>query len=120
MASSGTYSFGCPTLVMLDRVSNRWSVLILSLLMERPRRFNQLRRELGGISQKMLSQTLKVLERDGFVSRLAEPTVPVTVIYSLNPLGASLLETVGALRDWSEANYPDVLCAREQFDHAHV
>lgn len=76
----------CPTRQILDRIGDKWATLILLMLAQGPRRFNDLRRRIGGISQKMLSQTLKSLERDGLVHRSAFATVPVTVEYRLTPL----------------------------------
>jgi DNA-binding HxlR family transcriptional regulator len=79
------YAATCPTRLVLDRVADKWAVLILGSLSEEPVRFDELRRLIEGVSQKMLSQTLKSLERDGLVSREAIPTVPVTVEYSVTP-----------------------------------
>lgn len=98
------YAAACPTRMVLDRVADKWSVLVLGLLAKGPRRFNQLRRQIEGLSQKMLSQTLKGLERDGLVSRQAIPTVPVTVEYRLTPLGQTLTATVEALQGWAETH----------------
>src|SRR6202008_392762 len=81
------YSADCPTRQILDRVGDKWAVLILLLIGHEPMRFNALRRAIEGISQKMLSQVLKSLERDGLIRRRAIPTVPVTVEYSITPLG---------------------------------
>lgn len=106
----------CPTRQVLDRVADKWSVLILILLKEEKRRFNALRREIGGISQKMLSQTLKGLERDGLVSRTAYPTVPVTVEYAITPLGATLAQAVDGLRAWAEGNLEAVSHAQRRYD----
>ena len=96
------YAATCPTRLVLDRVADKWAVLILGSLRDQPVRFNELRRMIEGISQKMLSQTLKSLERDGLVSRKAIPTVPVTVEYSITPLGRTLSATVDSLRVWAE------------------
>lgn len=84
------YAAQCPTRLVLDCIADKWAVLILGLLRERPWRFNALLRQIEGLSQKVLSQTLKRLERDGLLSRTAYPTVPVTVEYALTPLGDSL------------------------------
>ena len=84
------YSSDCPTRMVLDRVADKWAVL--GLLMDGPVRFNSLRRTVEGISQKMLSQTLKSLERDGLVSRKAIATVPVTVECAITPLGSGLID----------------------------
>ena len=84
------YAAKCPTRQALDRIADKWTALIIGLLAERPLRFGELRRAIEGISQKMLTQTLKSLERDGLVLRRAFPTVPVTVEYSLTKLGYTL------------------------------
>src|ERR1700730_4598488 len=102
------YQADCPTRVILDRIGDKWAVLALGLLQDEPVRFNQLRRRIEGISQKMLSQTLKSLERDGLVGRRAIATVPVTVEYSLTPLGRTLSATLDALRDWAEDHIGEV------------
>lgn len=112
------YAADCPTRVILDRVGDKWAVLLLLLLMEAPRRFNELRRCIGGISQKMLSQTLKSLERDGLVRRRAIATVPVTVEYSITPLGTTLAQAVDPLRQWAENNLKDVQAAQRRYDSA--
>jgi DNA-binding HxlR family transcriptional regulator len=114
------YNANCPTRLILDRVGDKWAVLLLGLLMERPRRFNELRRSVGGISQKMLSQTLKSLERDGLVRRHAIATVPVTVEYSITPLGATLADAVDPLRQWAENNLRDVQAAQRRYDSAKM
>ena len=112
------YNADCPTLLVLDRIANKWAVLAIAALYREPRRFNQLRREIGSISQKMLSQTLKGLERDGIISRQAFATVPVTVEYSMTDLGRTLAETVDQLRIWSEKNIDTVLDAQTNYDSA--
>lgn len=112
------YDANCPTRVILDRIADKWAVLVLGILFSGPVRFNELRRRIDGVSQKMLSQTLKSLERDGLVSRKATPTVPVTVEYSITPLGATLAATVDGLRIWAESNIDDVLAAQKRYDAA--
>ena len=112
------YAHACPTRMVLDRIADKWAVLVLGLLGEGPVRFNQLRRQIEGISQKMLSQTLKSLERDGLVSRRATPTVPVTVEYSITPLGETLSATVDNLRIWAETHMEQVLLSQQQYDAA--
>jgi DNA-binding HxlR family transcriptional regulator len=111
-----TYSTDCPTRLVLDRIADKWAVLVLGLLGNGPVRFNRLRRQIEGISQKMLSQTLKSLERDGLVSRKVTPTVPVTVEYSITPLGETLSATVDSLRIWAETHMEKVLVAQRQYD----
>jgi DNA-binding HxlR family transcriptional regulator len=110
------YSSDCPTRQILDRVGDKWAVLILLLLRKQPTRFNQLRRTIEGISQKMLSQVLKSLERDGLIRRRAIATVPVTVEYSITPLGATLAAAVDPLRDWAEHHLKEVLVAQRRYD----
>jgi DNA-binding HxlR family transcriptional regulator len=110
------YSADCPTRQILDRVGDKWAVLILLLLRDEALRFNQLRRDIEGISQKMLSQVLKSLERDGLVRRHAIATVPVTVEYSITPLGRTLAAAVDPLRDWAQRNLKDVLAAQRRYD----
>jgi DNA-binding HxlR family transcriptional regulator len=102
--------------MILDRVADKWAVLVLGLLMDAPVRFNQLRRAIEGISQKMLSQTLKSLERDGLVSRKAIATVPVTVEYAITPLGLTLAATVDALRVWAETHMEEVTASQQRYD----
>lgn len=108
------YSANCPTRVVLDRVADKWAVLVLGLLADGPVRFNRLRRRIEGVSQKMLTQTLKNLEADGLVTRTVFPTVPVTVEYALTPLGESLAPALDALRRWAEDNIEAVLAARSR------
>lgn len=110
------YEERCPTRMLLDRIADKWAVLILARLRGEPVRFNQLRRDIRGISQKVLSQTLKKLERDGLISRTVFATVPVTVEYALTPLGETLNETVAALARWAEHNMDSVLAAQAAYD----
>ncbi|XKY24839.1 helix-turn-helix transcriptional regulator (plasmid) [Pseudomonas luteola] len=111
-----TFSADCPTRRILDRIADKWTVLILDLLLESPLRFNELLRRIGGLSQKMLSQTLKTLERDGLVLRTAFPTVPVTVEYRITELGVTLAETLQPLRLWAEANMEAIDQAQLRYD----
>jgi DNA-binding HxlR family transcriptional regulator len=110
------YAAECPTRQILDRVGDKWAVLILLLVREEPMRFNALRRAIEGISQKMLSQVLKSLERDGLIKRRVFATVPVTVEYSITPLGQTLASAVDPLRDWAEQNLKEVLAAQRRYD----
>ncbi|MBL8554397.1 MAG: helix-turn-helix transcriptional regulator [Phenylobacterium sp.] len=103
-------------LLLLDRVANKWAVLVMATLWKGPLRFNELKRTVGGISQKMLSQTLRGLERDGLISRTASPTVPVTVEYAITPLGETLARTMDAVRIWSADHIDEVLRTRAAFD----
>ena len=101
---------------VLARVGDKWSVLVVSRLGEGPLRFNELRRSIGGISQRMLTLTLRGLERDGLVTRTVFPTIPPRVDYALTPLGRDLLNPVSALGAWAIRNQPKIARAREQFD----
>ena len=110
----------CPTRRVLDRIGDTWAVLILIALDDGTLRFNELRRRIENISQKMLSQTLKSLERDGLISRRAFATVPVTVEYALTPLGRTLASTVQALTHWAEAHIGEVEEAQRRYDRGEV
>jgi DNA-binding HxlR family transcriptional regulator len=101
---------------ILARIGDKWSVLVVSRLGERPLRFNELRRSIGGISQRMLTLTLRGLERDGLVTRTVFPTIPPRVDYALTPLGRDLLNPVSALGAWATQNQLKIARAREQFD----
>jgi len=110
------YLATCPTRQVLDCIADKWAALVVGLLMGGTRRFGELRREIQGVSQKMLTQTLRSLERDGIVRREVYATVPPKVEYSLTTLGESLAVTLDALRLWAERNIEDVLRHRESFD----
>ncbi|HEY4986224.1 MAG TPA: helix-turn-helix domain-containing protein [Bradyrhizobium sp.] len=101
---------------VLGRIGDKWSVLIVSRLGRRAMRFNELKREIGGISQRMLTLTLRGLERDGLVTRTVFATIPPRVDYDLTPLGRSLLTPVNALGDWALANIGTINDARRKFD----
>ncbi len=118
MNAPNTYAADCPTRLVLNRVADKWTVLVLGLLADGPMRFNQLRRHIEGLSQKMLSQTLKSLERDGLISRTVIATVPVTVEYAITPLGQTLTSTVDALRIWAETHIGEVQEAQKRYDSA--
>lgn len=102
--------------LLLDRVGEKWSLLAVLALRGQPRRFNQLRRELSGVSPRMLARSLRGLERDGLVSRQVYPTVPPQVDYALTSLGQSLLQPVDALLQWAWAHQPQMDQARSDFD----
>lgn len=110
------YRACCPTRMVLDHVADKWTSLVLHLVTPGPRRFNALRREVEGISAKVLSGVLKRLERDGLVSRHAFATVPVTVEYAATPLGRTLDEALSPVMDWAEANIDAVLAAQATHD----
>ncbi|WP_306330041.1 winged helix-turn-helix transcriptional regulator [Streptomyces venezuelae] len=108
----------CPSRLVLEHVTSRWGVLVLAALLERPYRFSELRRRVGGVSEKMLAQTLQTLERDGFVDRDAKPVIPPRVDYSLTPLGTEAARQVWELARWSERQVAAVERARERYDGA--
>jgi DNA-binding HxlR family transcriptional regulator len=101
---------------VLARVGDKWSVLVVTRLGGGPLRFNELRRSIGGISQRMLTLTLRGLERDGLITRSFFPTVPPRVEYGLTALGRDLLQPVSALGDWALRNQAKIARARDQFD----
>ncbi|WES87816.1 winged helix-turn-helix transcriptional regulator [Dickeya fangzhongdai] len=112
------YEDRCPTRMVLERLADKWALLVLARLEQThtPVRFNALKRGIKGITQKMLTQTLRKLERDGLISRQVFNTVPVTVEYALTPLGDTLTETVATLAHWAEKNIDAVLAAQAQWD----
>lgn len=101
---------------LLSRVGDKWTVLIVKALVAKPCRFNELKREIGGISQQMLTRTLRTLERDGMVARTVHPTVPPSVEYDLTALGRSLAVPVMALADWTFAHLPQIHANRAVYD----
>ncbi|WP_323747766.1 winged helix-turn-helix transcriptional regulator [Catenulispora rubra] len=107
---------GCPSRQIFERISDRWTGIVLMALEDGTLRFSELKRKVEGVSQKMLTQTLRALERDGLVTREVFPTVPVTVEYTLTRLGASLLATVQQVRAWAYANIEEIDAARGVYD----
>ena len=111
---------GCPSRQLLDRISDKWVALILAALEsdDEPRsmRYSELSRRLAGVSQKMLTQTLRSLERDGLLTRTVTPTVPVTVTYELTELGLSLQQVMWGFKRWAEAHMDQVLANRDAYD----
>jgi DNA-binding HxlR family transcriptional regulator len=101
---------------VLDRIGDKWSVLVVVMLGDGPKRFNELRRSIASISQRMLTLTLRGLERDGLVKRTVFATIPPRVDYELTKLGRSLLQPVGALGDWARQNHANIVDARQRFD----
>jgi DNA-binding HxlR family transcriptional regulator len=112
------YAETCPTRHVLDLIGDKWATLIVGLLEERPQRFAALHRQIGGISQKMLTQTLRRLERDGLVQRTVYAEVPPRVEYALTPLGRTLCAPLAALRTWAETNIVAVQTAQHHYDQS--
>src|SRR3954447_22285708 len=110
------YIAECPTRRLVDTLGDKWVTLVLCALAEAPQRYTELARRIAGVSQKMLTQTLRTLERDGLLSRAVTPSVPVRVDYALTPLGASLMPVVRQIKAWAEANMDAVLQARAAYD----
>ncbi|RWZ52783.1 transcriptional regulator [Labedella phragmitis] len=107
--TDGVFPVACPTRVVLDHVTSKWGVLVIVALAERSLRWGELRRGVEGISEKMLAQTLKLLESDGFVLREAQPTIPPRVDYSLTPLGEELASQLLPLVSWIADNTSRIL-----------
>ncbi len=107
---------GCEVRQILDRVADKWSLMVISLLGHRTLRFTELKREIEGISQRMLTVTLRHLERDGLIERTVHPVVPPRVDYELTDLGCGLIETIQSLVRWTESNQEAIVRARLDFD----
>ena len=114
------YDSRCPTRDLLARLADKWVLLVLDKLEQGPTRFNTLRRDIMGITQKMLAQTLKRLERDGLVERTVFQTKPITVEYKLTPLASTLIESVTVLAHWAESNMDAVSAAQTAYDNTTV
>jgi DNA-binding HxlR family transcriptional regulator len=112
------YLAECPARQVLQTLSDKWVTLLLNVLADGPQRYSDLGRTVAGISPKMLTQTLRTLERDGLVTRRITPQVPVRVDYELTPLGQDLLPVVRAIKDWAEEHIAEVHAARDAFDAA--
>jgi DNA-binding HxlR family transcriptional regulator len=106
----------CPTREVIEQIGRRWGILVLNALEDGPQRYGQIRDLIEGVSQKVLTETLRTFERDGFVQREVRFTVPVTVEYRLTPLGSNLANLVSQLREWAYANMDEIGSARERYD----
>jgi DNA-binding HxlR family transcriptional regulator len=109
----------CPIRNVLDEVGNKWSLLVMLSLLGRRRRFMEVKRSIGDITQRVLTQTLRKLERDGYVNRQVYPTSPPTVEYWLTPMGESLLEPMAKLVGWANEHFDKVMDSRKRFDSAN-
>ena len=110
------YDRNCPSRKVLDRIGDRWSVLVVGALSQGPLRFSELAKRVDGVSQKMLTQTLRGLERDGLISRTMYAQIPPRVEYQLSESGTSLAQPVLALENWAKENMPIIMSARETYD----
>ena len=114
-----TFAADCPTRQVLDRIGEKWSVLIIMLLKDRTLRFSELKRSIEGISHKMLTQTLRTLERDGLIARTVYPEVPPRVEYRLTALGTTLHEPIALIHCWAEQHIDAISAAQAQYDAAN-
>ena len=110
------FTLNCPTQQILDVVANKWTVIVMYCLAYGPRRYSEIQRRIEGISQKVLTQTLRRLERHGLVKRRVLSVQPTTVEYSLSELGEGLLDPLFAIANWSRQYYPNIVEARNQYD----
>ena len=110
------YVAECPSRQVLDAISDKWVTLVLNALAGGPLRYSDLARRIAGVSQKMLTQTLRRLERDGLLTRTITPSVPVRVDYQLTSLGETILPVVTAIKQWSEAHIAEIHTARDAYD----
>lgn len=110
------YLATCPSRQVLATLADKWVILVMHALEDEPQRYSQLSRHIAGVSQKMLTQTLRSLERDGLVVRTVEPTVPVTVTYELTRLGSSLVQVVSPLKQWAETHIEAIRDSQAEYD----
>ena len=120
MMKWNVYDKNCPTRMILNRIADKWTVLIVGALAQETKRFNQLRKEVDGISQKMLTQVLRSMERDGLLIRTVYPTIPPKVEYKLTQQGKSLTQLLANIRDWSEQHADYILQAQTRYDKEKV
>jgi DNA-binding HxlR family transcriptional regulator len=110
------YDPNCPTRAVLDRIGDKWTALVVLALLDGPLRFSQLRDRIGGVAPKVLTETLRRLERDGILTRTAYPEIPPHVEYRLTPLGRSLAQPMRAVTEWAEHNIARIMRARDRYD----
>jgi DNA-binding HxlR family transcriptional regulator len=118
MEQGDAFDPNCPTRLVLDRIGDKWTALVVLILQDGPLRFTQLRAKVGGVTPKVLTQTLRAMEHDGLLTRTVFPEVPPRVEYELTPLGSSLETPLQAVREWAEKNVHEVMAAREAAQHA--
>jgi DNA-binding HxlR family transcriptional regulator len=110
------YDPNCPSRTVLDRIGDKWSTLVVLMLLDGPQRFSQLRTRVGGVTPKVLTETLRRLERDGILTRTAYPEIPPRVEYQLTPTGRSLEHPIRAITTWAEQNIARITRARNAYD----
>ncbi|WP_280220704.1 winged helix-turn-helix transcriptional regulator [Nocardia neocaledoniensis] len=115
-AAYNAYLAECPARQLLDRIGDKWVSLAINALADGPLRYSEVNQRLAGVSQKMLTQTLRNLERDGLITRTVLPEVPVRVEYELTPLGEELLPVMRTIKSWAEQHMGQVLSARAAYD----
>jgi len=121
LRDTGDWDAGnCPVRDVIDRISGKWSTLLMEALAKRPYRFGELRRLVPDISQRMLTQTLRDLQRDGYIDRQVFPTKPPSVEYSMTPLGRSLFEPLSKVLQWASDNHGSVKAARARYDEGDL
>lgn len=120
-AGFDAFEASCPSRRLLDTIGDKWvSLVVVALGLRGPLRYSQLSAQIAGVSQKMLTQTLRGMERDGLLTRTVTPSVPVRVDYELTPLGTSLLEVLRHVKEWAEAHMGEVDAARSAYDAANA
>ncbi|EPF91860.1 transcriptional regulator [Acinetobacter gyllenbergii] len=110
------YQQHCPARLFFEKIADKWVLMIINVLARETQHFNLLKKSIQGISPKVLSQKLKMLERDGFIERQVQDTAPIRVDYSLTPLGLEVAEMAYQLKDWAESNIEQVIYAQQRFD----
>ncbi|EXB46417.1 winged helix-turn-helix transcriptional regulator [Acinetobacter sp. 1000160] len=110
------YQQHCPARLFFEKIADKWVLMIINVLARDTQHFNLLKKSIQGISPKVLSQKLKMLERDGFIQRQVQNTAPIRVDYSLTPLGLEVAEMAYQLKDWAESNIENVIFAQQRFD----
>ncbi|MCW2736570.1 helix-turn-helix domain-containing protein [Nocardioides sp.] len=118
MSRGDAFDPDCPTRVVLDRIGDKWTALVIGSLEDGPLRFSALRARIGGVAPKVLTQTLRAMERDGLLTRTVHAQVPPRVDYELTPLGASLTGPIATLTDWAETHLSAILASRGDYDAA--
>ncbi len=117
--AAGAHPTTCRAREVLQRVGDKWSVLVIDLLGQGTMRFTELHRAIDGITARMLTVTLRGLERDGIVTRTIHPVIPPRVEYALTPMGRTLLDTIGQLVSWTDSHLPEIEAARAAYDARH-